>query len=287
MAAIHFFNTKKRNGKFNEGENEILVRQIMANWKKIYMRNACSLQEKKIIWENITRKVNKRGTYVRTTTACKKRWNDFIRSIEKSLNQKLPLNHLQSEVFQFVNNKNNGNKITWEKIVLKIGNPSTISHKQTRKPELLRRSTGSIPSVSTNGPEMLRRSTVSIPTIPMNGPELLRRSTGSIPSVSTNGPEMLRRSAGSISTVPTVPRPQTNVETALEKYIWFKNNFEKEKNYFLSSSLKQMEEHRAKVASYLKELSKMIDGLKHEASTDSDYNCDQNSPSQHFPNIFG
>ncbi|CAH2320162.1 uncharacterized protein LOC113140540 [Pelobates cultripes] len=124
MAASCSGNITEPNGNFNDGENEIILEKIMADWDILNAHGSASSNKKRNIWEKITRRVNKNGTHKRTATTCKIRWNQCIRSIEKNIDKKSPLNPLQRKVFHFFKDKNNGNKITWEDVVFKIQSQS-------------------------------------------------------------------------------------------------------------------------------------------------------------------
>ncbi|KAM9321949.1 myb-related transcription factor, partner of profilin [Gastrophryne carolinensis] len=79
--------TRLRKPRFSYEENQILIREVRANYSMLYGAQArrLSVADRRRVWEGIAAKINAITNWKRTAQEVQKRWNDFKRRTKEKL----------------------------------------------------------------------------------------------------------------------------------------------------------------------------------------------------------
>ncbi|XP_068106182.1 myb-related transcription factor, partner of profilin isoform X2 [Hyperolius riggenbachi] len=79
--------TRLRKPRFSYEENQILIREVRANYSMLYgaQSRRLSVAERRQVWEGIAAKINAITNWKRTAQEVQKRWNDFKRRTKEKL----------------------------------------------------------------------------------------------------------------------------------------------------------------------------------------------------------
>lgn len=81
--------TRLRKPRFSYEENQILIREVRANYSRLYgtQSRRVTVGERRRVWENIAAKINGITSWRRTGQEVQKRWNDFKRRTKEKLSR--------------------------------------------------------------------------------------------------------------------------------------------------------------------------------------------------------
>ncbi|KAJ7303898.1 hypothetical protein JRQ81_011409 [Phrynocephalus forsythii] len=79
--------TRLRKPRFSYEENQVLIREVRANYAKLYgaQSRRVTVAERRRVWEGIAAKINSLTSWKRTGQEVQKRWNDFKRRTKEKL----------------------------------------------------------------------------------------------------------------------------------------------------------------------------------------------------------